>query len=129
MGVSEAEAPAGSASAPAGFLCFLAFFSDVASAAGADASVVLSEAVAELGVPLAPALSALEDGVAAGSVPEAGDVVEEEGALCVVCAVGSVAGACWARADPAKPARVRAATAAGMRSLVMEASRDCRVGK
>jgi hypothetical protein len=81
-------------------------------------------------VPLVVALSALDDGadVVAGSVDD-GDVVDEEGALCVVWAVGSVAGACWARADPAKPARVKAATAAGMRSLVMEASRYCRVGK
>jgi hypothetical protein len=46
----------------------LAFFSGLASAAGA-APVELSEAVAELGVPLAPALSALEGGAAAGSVP------------------------------------------------------------
>jgi hypothetical protein len=97
---------------------------------GAEASVELSEAVAELGVPLALASAAGSwAGVAAGSVPYDGDVVDEDGALCVVWAVGSAGAVCWARADPAKPARVSAATAAVRRSLVMEASRYCRVGK
>ena len=58
------------ASAPAGLWCFLAFFSGLASAAGAEASVDGSEAVAELGVPLALASAAGSwAGVAAGSVP------------------------------------------------------------
>ncbi len=60
----------GSASAPAGLWCFLAFLAGLASVAEVGTSAVLSEAVAELGVPLAVALSALEDdGAAAGSAP------------------------------------------------------------
>jgi hypothetical protein len=62
-----------------------------------------SEAVAELGVPLVVALSACDGEVEVAE--ESGlDVVDEDedGALWVVWAVGSVAGAvCWARADPA----------------------------
>ena len=115
----------------------MAFFSDLASADGA-ASVVESEAVAELGVPLLVALSAC-DGVeveleleAEGSEVAVEDesvdeLVEDDGV--VVWAVGSLTGACWAKADPAKPAAVRARTAAEMRRLIMGASCCCRVGK
>jgi hypothetical protein len=122
-------------SEPAGLWCFLAFFSDLASGDGA-ASVVESEAVADVGVPLLVALSAC-DGVEVELEAEVSDVedgsvdvdelVDEDGV--VVWAVGSLTGACWAKADPAKPAAVRARTAAEMRRLIMEASCCCRVGK
>jgi hypothetical protein len=117
--------------------CFLAFFSDLASADGA-ASVVESEAVADVGVPLLVALSAC-DGVEVELEAEESEVVVEDGSVdedelvdedgVVVWAVGSLTGACWAKADPAKPAAVRARTAAEMRRLIMGASCCCRVGK
>ena len=95
-----------------------------------------SEAVAELGVPLLVALSAC-DGVEVELEAEGSEAVVEDESVdelveddgVVVWAVGSLTGACWAKADPAKPAAVRARTAAEMRRLIMGASCCCRVGK
>jgi hypothetical protein len=78
----------------------LAFFSDLASADGA-ASVVESEAVADVGVPLLVALSA-SAGVEVELEAEVSEVVVEDGSVdelvdedgVVVWAVGSLTGAC-----------------------------------
>jgi len=101
FGESELLGAGSEASAPAGFLCFLDFFS--VGAGAAESVAPGSAAVAELGVPLEAALSASGAGAAAGSVGvdhEDGVWLDDGGV--VVWAEGSVAGAvCWARADPA----------------------------
>ena len=104
LGVSEVEVDA-PASASAALWCFLCFFSGLVEVVSV-ALALGSEAVAEVGAPLAAAESAWGVAAAVESVvvedAADGSVIDEDGALWVVWALGSAAGeVCWARADPA----------------------------